>query len=190
MRTVVVVVAALAVLGIAGTHALTASASPNAKECPAGVVLSASASGSTVTVSLSPSVNLKPAADADPDSFHLHYFVDTDPATALQPGQAVPTGNAQIIHSAAATQDFKDLSAGSHRIWVVLGDVGHVPCSPLVVDDVTVTVAAAPSVAPATGTGNAPTSGGAAFLTWLSLAGGALAAGTGLLLRRRARQVR
>ena len=183
MRTTLLALV-IAVLGIGAAQAMPASASPNAKQCPAGVTLSATASGRTVTVSLSPGVNLKPAKDADPDSFHLHYFVDTDPATVLQTGQQVPSGNPQIVHSAATTQEFKDLAAGLHRVWVVLGDVGHIPCSPLVVDDVVLTVTAAAAV-PATGTGAAAASdrGG----TWLALAilgAGAIAAGIGLKSRR------
>ena len=61
----------------------------------------------------------------------------------LQPGQAVPSGNPLIVHSAATTQDFKDLTPGTHKIWVVMGDVGHMACSPLVVTNTTVTVSAA-----------------------------------------------
>lgn len=188
MRNITSVVVGLVLLGVVASQTSTARAAPNAKECPAGVTLAAVASGSSVTVSVSPAVNLKPAKDADPDSFHLHYFVDTDPATVLQPGQQVPPASAQIIHSAATTQDFKDLTPGSHRIWVVLGDVGHIPCSPLVTDDVAITVAAAPVAAPATGTGDASTGDNRAL--WLlvaTLALGALAvAGGGLTVRRRA----
>ena len=55
----------IAALGIAAAQAMPASASPNAKECPAGVTLTASASGRTVTVGVSPAVNLKPAKDGD-----------------------------------------------------------------------------------------------------------------------------
>jgi hypothetical protein len=184
MKTFLIGIAALAAVGIAAAQAQPASASPNAKECPAGVTLSASATGATVTVSVSPAVNLKPAKDGDADSFHLHYFVDTDPATMLQPGQQVPPATAQIIHSAATTQEFKGLAAGPHRVWVVLGDVTHVPCSPLVVDDVAFTIAAAPSAVPATGAGPAATSDGSLKgLTAAILLAGAAAATAGLKLR-------
>jgi len=190
MRIITSAVAGLVLLGVVASQISTASAAPNAKECPAGVTLDAIASGSSVTVSVLPPVNLKAAKDGDPDSFHLHYFVDTDPASVLQPGQAVPSGNPKIVHSAATTQDFKDLTPGSHQIWVVLGDVGHIPCSPLVVDDVAITVAAAPVAAPATGTGDALTGDDRApWLPMATLAAGALAvAGGALTLRRRAQR--
>ena len=105
----------------------------------------------------------------------------------LQPGQGVPSGNPKIIHAAATTQDFKDLTPGSHRIWVVMGDVGHIPCSPLVMTDTTVTVVAA-TAPPATGTGDGLSGDGS--LGWLplaTLASGALALVGALALRRRAR---
>lgn len=184
MKTFLIGIAAMVAIGVAAAQAQPALASPNAKECSAGVTLNASATGRTVTVSVSPAINLKPAKDGDADSFHLHYFVDTDPATVLQPGQQVPPATAQIIHSAATTQEFKDLAAGSHRVWVVLGDVGHIPCSPLVVDDVAFTIAAAPSAVPATGTGAAATSGGGPIeLAAALLFAGAIAAAAGLKLR-------
>jgi hypothetical protein len=184
MKTFLMGIAALAAIGVAAVQAQPASASPNAKECPAGVTLNASATGRTVTVSVSPALNLKPAKDGDADSFHLHYFVDTDPATVLQPGQQVPPATAQIIHSAATTQEFKDLAAGPHRVWVVLGDVGHIPCSPLVVDDVAFSIASAPSAVPATGTGAAATNdGGLIRLAAAVLLAGAIAAAAGLKFR-------
>ena len=187
MRIITATIVGLVVLGVAATHSTIASAAPNQKECPAGVTLNATASGNKVTVAVSSQLNLKPAKDADLDSFHLHYFIDTDPATVLQPGQGVPSGNPKIVHSAATTQEFKDLTAGAHRIWVVLGDVGHVPCSPLVVTDVTLSIAAAPSTAPATGTGAATRGDGVTWPVWIALAGGGLAALAGLGLRRQAR---
>ena len=187
MRIITSAVVGLVLLGVVASQTSTAGATTNTKACPTGVALDAVASGSSVTVTVSPPVNLKPAKDGDADSFHLHYFVDTDPASVLQPGQAVPSGNPKIVHSAATIQDFKDLTPGSHQIWVVLGDVGHIPCSPLVVTDVTVTVAAAPSAPPPTGTGDGLNGSGSA-LAWpiATLAAGmlALAAG-GLTLRRR-----
>ena len=189
MRIITSAVVGLVLLGVVAVHTSSANAAPNAKACPAGVILTAAASGSSVTVTVSPTVNLKAAKDGDVDSFHLHYFVDTDPATVLQPGQGVPTGNPKIIHAAATTQDFKDLTAGSHRIWVVMGDVAHIPCSPLVMADTTINVAAA-TAPPATGTGDGLAGDGSGSLVWLpiaTLAAGALALAGALELRRRAR---
>lgn len=188
MRIITSAVVGLVMLGVLAAHTSMADAAPNAKPCATGVALTAVASGSSVTVSVSPPVNLKPAKDADVDSYHLHYFVDIDPASVLQTGQEVPSGNPSIVHSAATTQDFKSLTPGSHRIWVVMGDVAHVPCSPLVVADVTIAVAAAPSAPPATGTGDALSGDeGLGWLPLAALASGVLAvAGGAALARRRA----
>ena len=188
MRIITSAVVGLVLLGVVASQTSTAGATTNTKACPTGVALDAVASGSSVTVTVSPPVNLKPAKDGDADSFHLHYFVDTDPASVLQPGQAVPSGNPKIVHSAATIQDFKDLTPGSHQIWVVLGDVGHIPCSPLVTADTTISVTAA-TAPPATGTGDGGSgSGSGSFLAWTigTLAAGVLAlAAGGLTLRRR-----
>lgn len=188
MRIITSAVIGLVLLGVVAAHASTADAAPSEKACPAGVTLAAAASGSSVTVTVSPPVNLKAAKDGDVDSYHLHYFVDTDPASVLQPGQGVPTGNPKIVHAAATTQDFKDLTPGSHHIWVVMGDVAHIPCSPLVMADTTITVAAA-TAPPATGTGDGLA--GDRSLVWLpvaTLAAGALALAGAVALRRRAGQ--
>ena len=80
----------------------------------------------TVSVEVEPDVDIKPAADADPESFHLHYFVDTDPGD-LAPGEVIPAGNPNIIHSAATELDL-ELPSGEHQVWVVLGQLGHQAC--------------------------------------------------------------
>lgn len=157
--------------------------------CPAGVTLTVSppsaGAPTTVSVTLSSQLNLKPASAGDPTSFHLHYFVDTDPTAA---GQAVPTGNPKIIHSGSTTQDLGALSAGSHTVTVVLGQLNHTACA--VRGSATFTVAA-----PLPGTGSGGYLGqnesgsGLPMATLLMLAGGSLAVlCLGVGLRRRARR--
>lgn len=181
----------LTVVGIIGfsspAHARTPQA-PALKECPSGESISVTAptaaAPTTVSVTVAPPVNLKPAKDADAESYHLHYFVDTDPATVAQAGQPVPAGNPKIIHSAATTQDLGALSAGKHTVWVVLGDVSHIVCTPVVQGTVSFDV----SALPATGTGGAAGDGifdGSAL--WLAVAAGAVIAAAGVALRRAAR---
>lgn len=106
-------------------------------------------------------LNIKAASVADAQSFHLHYYVDVDPATTLKPGTPIPTGDAKIIHSGTPSQDVGTLTPGSHTVWVVLGQLAHQACGGadgnVAVGKVTFTVAAAQAAAaPAPGkTGNA-----------------------------------
>ena len=163
-----------------------ANAAPAAIPCPSGEAITVTApkadAPTTVSVTVAPPVNLKPAKDAVADSFHLHYFVDIDPSTIVQAGQPVPTGNPKIIHSATTTQDVGALSAGKHTVWVVLGDVTHTTCSPLVVGSVSFNVAAAAAL-PAGGMGATGDASGNEIPILIALVGLAAAVG-GLVLRR------
>jgi hypothetical protein len=182
--------AVLTVVGIIGfsssAHARTPQA-PALKECPSGESISVTAptvaAPTTVSVTVTPPVNLKPAKDADATSYHLHYFVDIDPATVAQAGQPVPTGNPNIIHSAATTQDLGALAAGKHTVWVVMGDVSHIVCNPVVQGTVSFDVAALPK----TGTGAAGDDAIGGWALWLTVAAGAVIAAAGVALRRAAR---
>lgn len=71
-------------------------------------------------------VVLKPPAAEDPAARHLHYFVDTDPAAVVGPGQPIPTGVQNIVHTPATNQQI-DLAPGKHTVWVVLTDNNHIP---------------------------------------------------------------
>jgi hypothetical protein len=141
-------------------------------------------------------VTVKPAAEGDPNAFHYHALVDVDPTTVLQPGQPIPTGQANIIHTADRTIPIPNLAPGQHTIVVVLTRTDHVPLSPTVQDRVAFTVAAAPGApapagqtpvaAPRVGTGggiDADTPTSAALLLGL-LAAMAVGVG-GLMLRVR-----
>ncbi len=103
-------------------------------------------------------VTVKPAAEGDPQAFHYHALVDVDPTTILQPGQPIPTGQGNIIHTADPALALNDLAPGQHSVVVVLTRTDHVPLSPNVQDRVSFTVAA-----PGTGGAQAPPaqSGGA-----------------------------
>lgn len=139
-------------VGAAGTVSPTraagasAVATPTAAPCPPNetlrIMAPMAAAPTTVSVQVSPPLNLKPAAENDPNSFHLHYFIDLNPATVIKLGQPIPLGNPQIIHTAATTQDVGQLTAGPHTVWVVLAQVNHIPCTPSVQSSVTFTVAA------------------------------------------------
>jgi hypothetical protein len=191
VMTIVVVVAivTLALVMIFGARIAGVSAAPALIACPSGEVITVTAPSAsaptTVSVTVAPPVNLKPAKDAVADSFHLHYFVDIDPSTVVQAGQPVPTGNPKIIHSATTTQDVGTLTAGKHSVWVVLGDVSHTACTPMVVGTVSFDVAAAASL-PAGGMGVADesTSGYQISIVIAALIAGLAAASAGVVLRR------
>lgn len=133
------------------TATSTATAAPTPAACPSGVTIAVAAptaaAPTTVTVTITPPLNIKAPAAGDLTSFHVHYFIDT-PATAA--GTAVPTGNPQIIHSAALTQDLGALAPGTHTVTVVLGQISHVACEAR--GSVTFNVAATAPVPPKTGT--------------------------------------
>jgi eukaryotic-like serine/threonine-protein kinase len=75
-------------------------------------------------------VNLKAPVEADPEGRHIHYFLNVDPATVLIPGQPIPTGQANIVHTANASHTFLDLPPGPHTVWAVLTGNDHVPLTP------------------------------------------------------------
>ncbi|MGD9894349.1 MAG: protein kinase, partial [Dehalococcoidia bacterium] len=91
-------------------------------------------------------VNLKAPVEADPEGRHIHYFLDVDPATVMVPGQPIPTGQANIVHTANANHTFVDLPAGQHSVWAVLTGNDHVPLTPNVQGKVTFTAVPDPLV--------------------------------------------
>lgn len=120
----------LGIVASAGAPGASAQTPPTA--CPAdlkiAVAAPTAAAPSTVTATITPTLNLKAATAADPTSFHVHYYVDTDPTKSLKPGTPIPTGDPKIIHAASTTQDLGALPAGQHTVWVVVGQVSHQAC--------------------------------------------------------------
>jgi hypothetical protein len=78
-----------------------------------------------VKVTVTPSINIQPAMPPNPSSYHLHYFIDTEPTAA---GSMVPFGNPRIVHTNQTTLEVTGLSAGSHLVTVVLGQYNHTAC--------------------------------------------------------------
>lgn len=71
-----------------------------------------------------------------PDSGHFHVLIDLGiPEFA----KAIPA-SASIIHTTASVVPIKGLAPGKHTILVVVGDGGHVPFRPLVMDRLTIEV--------------------------------------------------
>ena len=122
-----------------------------------------------------PAVLIKAAAQAVPASFHVHYYVDTD-ASALKPGEVIPSGNPAIIHSGDTNLNL-NLTHGAHRVTVVLVQLSHAACGDATGKVVTATAAmivaaAAPAQAAtpaASKTGNAGLASGTSSLAVLGL---------------------
>jgi hypothetical protein len=120
-------------------------AGSRAQQTPS-IKITSPANGATVNAPVSVTVDItgvtvKPASAGDPDAYHYHLFVDVDPATVVQPGQPIPTGQANIIHTADQTVNLPDLTPGPHTVYAVLTKTNHVPLNPSVQDKVQFTVA-------------------------------------------------
>jgi hypothetical protein len=132
-------------LGLAGSVLLLSQ--PSALRAQAGptVKVTAPSNGATLTNPVTVTVVtsgalIKAATDGDPNAAHLHYFIDRDPATVLKPGQPIPTGQADIIHTPDTSEALPTLSPGAHTVWVVLAHTDHTPYSPNVQDQVSFTL--------------------------------------------------
>lgn len=188
--------ALLACAALAAAIAASGAVAVSAQQ-PAGTIkITAPANGATVAAPVTVSVEIggvpvKPAAAADPNAYHYHIFVDVDPATVIQPGQPIPTGQANIIHTADTSVPLPNLAPGPHTVAAVLTKTDHVPLTPLVQDRVQFTVSGAAAgqsgggtpASPRTGTGVA--SGATLPLLALPLALAALGGGMLYIRRRR-----
>lgn len=188
-------IAGLLVLALAG-----ASVTPLRAQQTGAIRITAPANGATISEPVSVSVDItgvtvKPAAEGDPNAYHYHALVDLDPATVVQAGQPLPTGQANIIHTADRTITIPNLSPGAHTVTVVLTKTDHVPLSPSVQDRVQFTVAGAGQAQTPAGGAGAPTAGQPRVGTGIAARGTALpvimlplalaALGAGILLIRR-----
>jgi len=123
----------------------------------ASIRITGPADGATVASPVTLAVDIqgvpvKPAAEGDPNAFHYHALVDVDPSTVLVPGQPIPTGQSNIIHTADLNLALPDLAPGEHTVYAVLTRTDHVPLNPTVQDRITFTVGTpgtgGPSAAP------------------------------------------
>lgn len=80
---------------------------------------------------------MKADGDTSGKTGHLHAFVDVAP---VAPGEVIPSGNPQIIHSATSPIVVTGLTPGEHVIWIVLGDGTHTAFKNPARDKVAVTV--------------------------------------------------
>lgn len=107
-------------------------------EAPAAVAAGAPV---TVTMAVEGVRIVKADGDTSGETGHFHVLVDAPPPIPLpSPPVPFPAGREEIIHTTETSVEIRDLAAGEHTIWVVLGDGNHVPFDPLVADKVTVTV--------------------------------------------------
>lgn len=172
--------AVLLLAGLASTSTRVSAQSPTPTApplaaCPTAVTMTAApaaAGSSVVAVTLTPSILIKAAAAADPQSFHVHYYVDTD-ASALKPGDVIPAGNPAIVHSGDTNLNL-NLPAGPHRVTVVLAQLNHAACGDatgkVVAATAALNVVAVAQVTPvAPKTGNAGLASGTSSMAVLGL---------------------
>lgn len=122
--------AAAAPAAPAGATTMRVTAPANGASVNSVVVVSVEESGATI----------KAATANDPSAAHFHYFIDRDPATVLKPGQPIPTGQPDIIHTADASLTIPNLRPGEHHVWIVLAHTDHTPYSPNIQAEVSFTV--------------------------------------------------
>jgi LPXTG-motif cell wall-anchored protein len=132
----------------------------------------------TVTIDVG-DIKLVPGAQATQKSdMHVHYLLDVDPTPWLDGKHDIPTGDPNIVHSAATSHTFTNLAPGPHRVTVILSSADHLAVQPPVAPSVSFTVVDQ-SVAQLPKAGGAPESA----LLAVGLLGLALTCG-GLALRR------
>ncbi len=84
---------------------------------------------------------LVPAAEARRvEDLHIHVLLDVDPTPYLGTTTSIPTGNPNIVHTAAREAAFNDVRPGQHRVTIILSGANHVSLRPPVSDSVTFTV--------------------------------------------------
>jgi hypothetical protein len=155
--------AVTAALPIAGLLLSSVFAQTALAQSQPQITITAPANGATVpgpdvTVSINVSgTTLVPAANATKlEDLHVHYVLDTDTA-ALTAGTApIPAGDPKIVHSGATSNTFTGLTAGAHRVTVILGLSNHVAVQPPVAPSVSFTVGAQPAELPRTGDASDP----------------------------------
>ncbi|MGH2583642.1 MAG: DUF4399 domain-containing protein [Dehalococcoidia bacterium] len=176
-RYVLALLAALCATGTAfvgGVAGAQQGASIKITEPAAGATV---ASPVTLAVDIQ-GVPVKAAAEGDPNAFHYHALVDVDPSTVLVPGQPIPTGQSNIIHTADPNLTLPDLAPGQHTVVAVLTRTDHVPLSPTVQDRITFTVGTPGTGGPGTGGPGAAASGQTPVAAPRVGTGGLLAADT------------
>src|SRR5205807_2501364 len=99
-------------------------------QTPLSIRITSPAAGATVANPVQLHVEIaggtvKDAAAGDPQALHYHILVDVDPATVIVPGQPLPTGRANVIHTANPDFPLGELTPGQHTITTVLTRTDH-----------------------------------------------------------------
>ena len=76
------------------------------------------------------------AGDATPNSGHHHVFLDRDLSPAGAPIPGNEPGRLMHLGNGASEVVFQGVAPGPHRLIAMVGDAGHVPLQPLLVDTV------------------------------------------------------
>ncbi len=132
-------------LALMASACVAPAASPSPTVKPLAVItITQPAAGATVpagdvTVTYDVSdVVLVPAASAQrPEDYHLHAVLDLDTSPWVGTSVAVPAGSAnpnpaRVIHTAAKTVTFTNVTAGDHTITIWLSFSTHISVVPAV----------------------------------------------------------
>jgi hypothetical protein len=77
-----------------------------------------------------------PAGNTTPNSGHHHLFLDRDLSPAGQPIPGNEPGRLLHLGTGATQVTLENVPPGRHRLIAMVGDAGHVPVQPLLVDTV------------------------------------------------------
>jgi hypothetical protein len=88
-----------------------------------------------VTYEVSDVVLVPAASAAKPEDYHLHVFLDLDTSPYIGKDLPVPAGDAnpnpsRIIHTAAKSVTFNNVTAGEHTVTVFMTFASHVSVKP------------------------------------------------------------
>ncbi len=85
-------------------------------------------------------MGVAPAGTEVEGAGHHHLLINVDPAS-YDFSQPVPVDNRHVHFGGGQTEVTKDLPAGTHEVWILLGDAFHMPHDPPVMSEpITITV--------------------------------------------------
>jgi len=126
VRKIVLLLVALAMVASACNKASTVKTT-NAKLTVGDVPTEIKGDVLSIPVTVQGIKIVEPNGDTSGKTGHFHVFIDRLP---IKPGQAIPKGVKNIVHSADNPIKIFGLTPGEHRLHIVLGNGSHVRIDP------------------------------------------------------------